>query len=69
MGLTGPARTGNTHTLSHQQEVKYPLEKREHDSLKCYPETKENSSRTVTITTGSPDPNELRRRTLSVKCQ
>lgn len=40
MGLTGPARAGNTHTLSHQQEVKYPLEKREHDSLKCYPETK-----------------------------
>lgn len=28
MGLTGPARTGNTHSLSHQQEVKYPFGKK-----------------------------------------
>lgn len=72
MGLTGPARTGNTHSLSHQQEVKYPFGKKGTRLFEVLPRDKKKkkkiSRRNVTLTTGSPDPDKLRGRTLSIKC-
>lgn len=71
MGLTDPARTGSTHSLSHQQEVKYPFGKKGTLFFEVLPRDKKKkkiSSRTVTLTTESPDSDKLRGRTLSIKC-
>lgn len=47
MGLTGPARTGNTHSLSQQQEVKYPFGKKGAQLFEVLPRDKKKKKKSA----------------------